>query len=178
MLTCFTSVWNCRLIRMWQGRVVERIIYRFTTEDISSRGWTANTIIWLSCLIDNLPNLNGASSCGCGSLEGSEIQLQIGSRIHFQIYKMLCIQVWCKPTQLCGTRSDVMTQLRGRLTYSLWLAYVMQLQVLPAKVNRECHLLTGFACSYSLQVWENNTASAYKSCCIKLKSTLCLQQEK
>ena len=162
---------------MGQGRVVERIIYRFTREDISSGGWTVNTIIWLSCLIDNIPNLNGASSCGCGSLEGSEIQLQIGSRIHFQIYKILCTQIWCKPTQLCGAVTHMFrcndTQLRGRLTYCPWLAYVMQLQVLPAKVNRECHLLTGFACSYSLQVWENNTASAYKNCCIKLKSTPC-----
>ena len=52
----------------------ENHLYRFTTEDISSRGWTANTGILLSCWINNIPNLNGPSSCGCGYLEGSEIQ--------------------------------------------------------------------------------------------------------
>ena len=62
-------------------------------------------------------------------------------------------------TIMCNTRSDRMTH-NSDLTYSPLLGYVMQFQVLPAKVNREHHLLTGFACSYTLQLWENNIASA------------------
>ena len=57
---------------MWQGVVADRIIYRFTRESISSREWTISTT--LRCLIDNIPKLNGGSSCDRGSLKESEIQ--------------------------------------------------------------------------------------------------------